>query len=198
MIFIVATIIAYATKKDRTVSAPHSLEAWITQEAAIVERMEAGPGPGLATPAQIAGKSGLEVMQAMLNGEIPFAAIAKTLDFSLIEVAPGRAVFQGTPLARHLNPLGTIHGGWVATLLDSALGCTIHTMMPPGRGYTTAELGVNYVKGLTPKVQRVRAEGKVIHCGRQLATAEARLFSADGTLFAHATTTCLVFEMPTR
>jgi len=68
--------------------------------------------------------------------------------------------------------------------------------MPPGRGYTTAELGVNYVKGLTPKVQRVRAEGKVIHCGKQLATAEARLYGPDGTLYAHATTTCLVFELP--
>ena len=179
-------------------SAPHSLEAWIDQETAIVERMESGPGPGLATPAQIAGKTGLAVMQAMLNGEIPFAAIAKTLDFCIVEVSSGRAVFQGTPMARHLNPLGTIHGGWVATLLDSALGCAVHTMMPPGRGYTTAELGVNYVKGLTPKVQRVRAEGKVIHCGRQLATAEARLFGADGTLYAHATTTCLVFDMPAR
>jgi uncharacterized protein (TIGR00369 family) len=81
-------------------------------------------------------------------------------------------------------------------VLDSALGCSVHTMMPAGRAYTTAELSVNYVKGITPKVQRVRAEGKVIHCGRQLATAEARLVGPDGTLYAHATTTCLVFEMP--
>ena len=96
-----------------------------------------------------------------------------------------------------LNPLGTVHGGWFATLLDSALGCAVHTMMPPGRSYTTAELGVNLVKAITPKVQRVRAEGKVIHCGRQLATAEARLVGPDGTLYAHATTTCLVFDLPT-
>jgi uncharacterized protein (TIGR00369 family) len=160
--------------------------------------MEAGPGPGLASPEQIAGKSGLEVMQAMLRGDIPYAAIAKTLDFTLMEIEAGRALFQGRPLAQHLNPLGTVHGGWVATLLDSALGCAVHTMMPPGRGYTTAELGVNYVKGLTPRVARVRAEGKVIHCGRQLATAEARLVGPDGTLYAHATTTCLVFELPSR
>lgn len=174
---------------------PHAtLNAWIAQEAEIVQRLDAGPGPGLARPELVAGKTGLEMMEAMLRAEIPYAAIAKTLDFALLEVSPGRAVFQGTPLAQHLNPLGTIHGGWIATLLDSALGCSVHTMMPPGRAYTTAELSVNYVKAVTPKVPRVRAEGKVIHCGRQLATAEARLVGPDGTLYAHATTTCLVFE----
>jgi uncharacterized protein (TIGR00369 family) len=172
------------------------LDAWIAEERVIIDRLDNGPGPGLARPEQIAGKTGLQVMQAMLNGEIPYAAIAKTLDFTILAVSKGVAVFQGTPLAQHLNPLGTIHGGWVATMLDSALGCSVHTMMPAGRAYTTAELSVNYVKGLTPKVQRVRAEGKVIHCGKQLATAEARLVGADGTLYAHATTTCLVFEIP--
>ena len=175
-----------------------TIETWLAQETEVLTRMEAGPGPGLASPEQIAGKSGLEVMQAMLRGDIPYAAIAKTLDFTLMEIEAGRALFQGRPLAQHLNPLGTVHGGRVATLLDSALGCAVHTMMPPGRGYTTAELGVNYVKGLTPRVARVRAEGKVIHCGRQLATAEARLVGPDGTLYAHATTTCLVFELPSR
>jgi uncharacterized protein (TIGR00369 family) len=174
------------------------LEQWLAEEREVVARLDAGPGPGLARPDQLEGKTGLEVMQMMLAGEIPYAAIAKTLDFTIIEARPGVAIFQGRPLPQHLNPLGTIHGGWVATMLDSALGCSVHTMMPPGRGYTTAELGVNYVKGLTPKVERVRAEGKVIHCGKQLATAEARLFGPDGTLYAHATTTCLVFEMPKR
>ncbi|RZL03890.1 MAG: PaaI family thioesterase [Rubrivivax sp.] len=176
----------------------HQLEAWLAQEREVLARLEAGPGPGLASPEQLAGKTGLEVMQAMLQGDIPYAAIAKTLDFTIVEVSAGRAVFQGTPLPRHLNPLGTIHGGWFATLLDSALGCSVHTMMPAGRAYTTAELSVNYVKALLPKVARVRAEGKVIHCGRQLATAEARLYGPDGTLYAHATTTCLVFELPKR
>ncbi|VTU32653.1 PaaI family thioesterase [Variovorax sp. PBL-E5] len=176
----------------------NALENWLAEEREVMARLDAGPGPGVARPEQIAGKTGLEMMEAMLRGDIPYAAIAKTLDFTLMSVAPGRAVFQGTPLAQHLNPLGTIHGGWFATLLDSALGCAVHTMMPPGRGYTTAELGVNLVKALTPKVPRVRAEGKVIHCGRQLATAEARLVGADGTLYAHATTTCLVFEMASR
>ena len=123
------------------------------------------------------------------------ARIGKTLDFLLVHVEKGHAVFQGTPALAHFNPLGTVHGGWFATLLDSALGCAVHTMMPPGRGYTTAELSVNIVRALTLKVPRVRAEGRVIHCGRQLATAEARLVGPDGTLYAHGTTTCLVFDL---
>ena len=171
------------------------LEAWLAREAQVNAQLLAGPGPGVARPEDIEGMTGLEVMHAMIGGRIPYAAIAKTLNFTVVEVSPGVAIFQGEPLAEHLNPLGTIHGGWAATILDSALGCSVHTLMPAGRGYTTAELGVNYVKGLTPKVQRVRAIGKVIHCGRQLATAEARLVGPDGTLYAHATTTCLVFEL---
>jgi uncharacterized protein (TIGR00369 family) len=174
----------------------NTLEAWLAQEREVLARMNAGAGVGVARPEQVAGMSGLETLNAMLRGELPSPPIAKTLDFTLIEVEPGKAVFQGTPGPAHLNPMGTIHGGWYATLLDSALGCAIHTMMPAGRGYTTAELSVNLVRGVNGKAPRVRAEGKVIHCGRQLATAEARLYGPDGTLFAHGTTTCLVFEMP--
>jgi uncharacterized protein (TIGR00369 family) len=172
------------------------IEAWLAQEQDVRAAMEAGSGPGVARHDQIAGKTGLEMMQGMLTGELPYPPIAQTLDFTIIEATLGRAVFQGTPGVKHLNPMGTVHGGWFATLLDSALGCAVHTRMSPGQGYTTAELSVNIVRALTPKVQRVRAEGKVIHCGRQLATAEARLFGPDGTLYAHATTTCLVFEIP--
>lgn len=173
-----------------------TLDAWLAEEAAVVARLNAGPGPGVARPDQVAGLTGLELMQAMLRGDLPYAAIAKTLDFTIVEVSEGRAVFQGTPGPAHRNPMGTIHGGWYATLLDSALGCAVHTMMPVGRGYTTAELGVNLVRAINPaKAPRVRVEGKVIHCGRQLATAEARLYGPDGTLYAHGTTTCLVFDM---
>jgi uncharacterized protein (TIGR00369 family) len=171
------------------------LEAWLAQEREVAARIAAGAGCGVSRPDQVAGRTGLEMMQMMLRGELPYPPIARTLDFQLMEADAGRAVFQGTPGPDHLNPMGTIHGGWYATLLDSALGCAVHTMMPAGRGYTTAELGVNLVKAIGRNVQRVRAEGKVLHCGRQLATAEARLFGSDGTLYAHATTTCLVFEM---
>ncbi len=172
-----------------------TLAQWIAEENKVLQALLAGPGPGVARPDQIDGKTGLEQMQAMLQGELPYAAIAKTLDFTIMEVSPGRAVFQGTPRAEHLNPMGSVHGGWFATLLDSALGCAVHTRMPPGRAYTTAELSVNIVRALTPKVQRVRAIGRIIHCGRQLATADAQLIGPDGTLYAHATTTCLVFEV---
>ena len=157
--------------------------------------LEAGVGPGTVRPQEVAHRSGLDVMRAMLRGELPYPPIAKTLDFTIIEVGEGRAVFQGTPGPSHLNPMGGIHGGWYATLLDSALGCAVHTLMPPGRGYTTAELGVNLVRAIGNRAPRVRAEGKVLHCGRQLATAEAKLYGPDGTLYAHATTTCLVFEL---
>jgi uncharacterized protein (TIGR00369 family) len=191
------TIVAYTTRAIRmTMTQLNHLQAWIEQERAVRAVMDGGPGPGVGRPDQVSGKTGLEIMQAMLRGEFPYPPIAQTLDFLLIDVGHGHAIFQGTPGLAHYNPLGTVHGGWFATLLDSALGCAVHTMMPPGRGYTTAELGVNLVKGLTTKVPRVRAEGKVIHCGRQLATAEARLIGPDGTLYAHATTTCLVFEVP--
>ena len=182
--------------KDPEMKTPaNALDQWLAEEASILAVLEKGPGPGVARPEQIAGKTGLEQMQSMLKGETPYAAIAQTLDFLVIKIDDGEAVFQGTPGLQHLNPMGTVHGGWFATLLDSALGCAVHTKMPAGRAYTTAELGVNIVKALTPKVQRVRAIGRVIHCGRQLATAEAQLIGPDGTLYAHATTTCLVFDM---
>ena len=172
------------------------LAQWLAQEAAQRDVAARGPGPGVTRHDQVAGRDGLALMQAMLRGELPYPTIGPSMDFLMVEVERGRAVFQGTPGPAYLNPMGTVHGGWFATILDSALGCAVHSMMPVGRGYTTAELGVNLVKALTPKVQRVRAIGEVVHCGRQLATATARLVGADGTLYAHASTTCLVFELP--
>jgi uncharacterized protein (TIGR00369 family) len=174
----------------------NTLEAWLAQEREVQARLDAGAGCGVSRPEQVAGLTGLQMMQAMLRGELPYPPIARTLRFQLLEVGDGLAIFQGAPHPDLFNPMGGIHGGWYATLLDSALGCSVHTKMPPGRGYTTAQLGVNLVKAIGPKVQRVRAEAKVVHCGRQLATAEARLYGPDGTLYAHGTTTCLVFELP--
>ena len=171
------------------------LDAWMEDERRVHASAAAGPGPGVSRPDQLAGLSGLQAMRAMLRGELPYAPIMKTLDFMLMEVDEGRAVFQGTPGPAHLNPMGGIHGGWYATVLDSALGCAVMSSLPAGRAYTTAELSVNLVRAIGPKAPRVRAEGKVLHCGRQLATGEARLYGPDGTLYAHATTTCLVFEM---
>lgn len=171
-------------------------QQWMEELAAVRRRLEAGPHghAGIATPEMVAGKTGLEVMQAMLAGELPFPHITTTLDFGLVEVAHGKAVFQGTPQLKHYNPLGSVHGGWYATLLDSALGCAVHTSLAAGYGYTTAELGLNIVRAASFKSGPLRAIGTVIHSGRQLATAEARIVGADGKLYAHATTTCLVFE----
>lgn len=175
-------------------SPTQTLEQWLAQERATQALLERS-GPGVARPDQIAGKSGLELLQAMLRGELPYPPIARTLSFLLLEAEAGRALFQGTPGPDHLNPMGTIHGGWYATLLDSALGCAVQSKLPSGLAYTTAELGLNIVKAINPvKAPRVRAEATVLHCGRQLATAQARLYGPDGTLYAHATTTCLVFE----
>jgi uncharacterized protein (TIGR00369 family) len=182
---------------EKTLSEPKPLTPWEEESASVMARMRAGGGKaGLANPAQISGKTGLEIMQAMLAGELPYPHIADTMDFSLISVSPGQAIFQGTPQLKHYNPLGSVHGGWYATLLDSAVGCAVHTMMPVGRGYTTAELSVNIVRAASCKSGPLRAIGTVIHCGRQLATAEGRIVDAEGKLFAHATTTCLVFELP--
>jgi uncharacterized protein (TIGR00369 family) len=172
-----------------------TLETWLAEEAKAMAIYAAGSGEGVASRDQIAGKTGLEMMKAILQGELPSAPIGKSMNFCLIHLEEGQTIFQGTPKPAFFNPLGTIHGGWIATLLDSALGCAVHTKMPVGRAYTTAELSVNMVRALSPKVERVRAIANVLHCGRQLATAEAKLVGPDGTLYAHATTTCLVFEV---
>jgi uncharacterized protein (TIGR00369 family) len=175
-----------------------TLALWNQQYETVMQRLNAGAGVGLANPADIAGLTGLQQMQAMLDGKLPYPHIAHTLDFSLVEIGEGRAVFQGQPQLKHYNPLGSVHGGWYATLLDSALGCAVHTVMPVGRASTTAELGVNIVRAASLKSGPLRAIGTVLHAGRQLATAEARIVGADGKLYAHATTTCLVFEVPSQ
>ena len=170
------------------------LDIWLAEEAEILNSLKAGVGPGVASREQIIGKTGLETMQSMLRGEIPFPPIGQTLSFYMVHVEEGQAIFQGEPKAEHLNPLGTIHGGFHATVLDSALGCAVHSKLPVGRAYTTTQLSVNIVRALTPKIARVRAIGDVLHFGRQVATAEAKLVGPDGTLYAHATCSCLVFD----
>jgi uncharacterized protein (TIGR00369 family) len=177
-------------------SAEQTLAQWTQEHAELKARMSAGRGAGLASPAEVAGLTGLQVLNKMLAGELPYPHIADTLDFGLVAVEFGKAVFQGTPQLKHYNPLGTVHGGWYATLLDSALGCAVHTTMPAGMGYTTAELGLNIVRAASSRSGPLRAIGQVVHSGRQLATAEARIVGPDGKLYAHGTTTCLVFPVP--
>jgi uncharacterized protein (TIGR00369 family) len=142
----------------------------------------------------VRGLTGLEIFQAMLAGELPFAPIGETLDFLPIDIEHGRAVFQGRPSLRHYNPLGTVHGGWMAALLDSCVGCAVHSTLPAGKTYTTAELKINYVRPVTTRVPLVRAIGSVIHVGARMATADGRLVGPDGKLYAHASTTCFIFD----
>jgi uncharacterized protein (TIGR00369 family) len=138
------------------------------------------------------GKTGVEQLRAMMAGAGP--GIARTLGFKLTEVEEGRVVFEGTPDERAYNPIGTVHGGYAATLLDSACGCAVHSRLNAAQGYTTLELKVAYHKAMTAQTGPVRAEGKVTTIGRRAAFAEARIVDADGRLYASATSTLLVFD----
>ena len=176
--------------------ARNRLQEWLEDEERMLARMAASRDTGTPlTREELARQPGIALFEAMLDGRLPGAPIAATLDFLLVQVEPGVAVFQGRPLQRHYNPLGTVHGGWHATLLDSALGCAVHSQLPAGKSYTTLELKINLVRALRDDVGRVRAEGRVVHPGNQVATAEARLVGPDGRLYAHGTTTCLVFDI---
>jgi uncharacterized protein (TIGR00369 family) len=168
-----------------------TLAAWQAREA---ELQALHPTSGLGRPEQFAGRTGIDVFRAILAGEIPRPPISETLDFMLVEAEPGRVQFQGRPRFAHYNPLGTVHGGWIATLLDSALACAVHTLLPAGKTYTTLELKVNYVKALTERVPLVRAIGEIIYSGGRIGTSQGKLVGPDGTLFAHATTTCIVLD----
>lgn len=167
------------------------LARWHAEEAAIRSTMLA---PGTTPPAQVSAMRGIEFLRAWLAGQLPPPTIGASLDFLLVGAEEGRVTFQGKPGAAFYNPLATVHGGWIAAILDSAVGCAVHSMLPAGRAYTTAELKINYVRAVTSTVPLLRAEGKVIHMGGRMATADGQLVGADGKLYAHASTTCFVFE----
>jgi uncharacterized protein (TIGR00369 family) len=171
-----------------------TLARWREEEEAVVGRL--ATEVGWAKPEQLNDLNGLEVFEAIFAGRLPRPPIGDTLDFVPIRIERGLAVFQGRPQAKHYNPMGTVHGGWFATLLDSAVGCAVQSTLPAAKGYTTLELKLNLVRALTDAVPLVRAEGRVLHAGRQVATAEGRLVGADDKLYAHATTTCLIFDRP--
>ncbi len=191
MLYIVPTTFVDTTKLDDFMTPDQTLANWKEKELNVRARLLA---PGVAPRRQVFGMTGMEVFEAIFAGVLPPAPIGDSLDFIPVHMEPGVAVFQGRPQQRHYNPLGTVHGGWFCTLLDSALGCAVHTTLAAGRGYTTLELKVNMLRPLTDTVPLVRAEGKVIQSGRQVAMAEGRIVGADGKLYAHATTTCLIFD----
>jgi uncharacterized protein (TIGR00369 family) len=148
---------------------------------------------GVVTPEVLLSYDGLSFLKAIISGELPAPPIAETLGFWLTEAEPGRAVFTGTPMYRHYNPIGTVHAGFAATLLDSCVACAVQTTLAKGEVYTTLELKLNLVRALTDKVGPVHAEGRVLHRGRQVATAEGYLKDGAGKLYAHANTTCMIF-----
>ncbi|HTP96891.1 MAG TPA: PaaI family thioesterase [Burkholderiales bacterium] len=152
-------------------------------------------GPAVMPPEQARGLGGLEMLQGMIDGKLPYPPICDALDFLLLEVAKGRALFQGLPQFKHYNPIGSVHAGFHVTLLDSCMACAVHSLLAPGQGYTTLEVKINFTRALTGAVGPVRAEGKVIQSGRQIATAEGRLVDAAGKLYSHGTTTCLIFTL---
>jgi uncharacterized protein (TIGR00369 family) len=157
-------------------------------KSAIMVRPQGRPTKyGSVNPADVAHLSGLEFFAAMASG--------RTLNFHLVGVGLGLAVFEGTPTAEFYNPLGTIHGSYAAALLDSCMGCAVHTSMKAGQAYTTLEYKISLIRGMTDNTGPVTAEGRVLQVGRRVATAEGHLRDAQGKLLAHGTTTCLVFEV---
>jgi len=138
--------------------------------------------------------SGMEYIRAIFSGELPPPPISVLLGFRGVFAEPGRAVFELTPGPQHYNPIGSVHGGIALTLLDSAMGCAVHTTLGPGVGYTTLEVKTNFVRTITAETGPIRCEGIVIHSGSRIATAEGKLTDEDGKLLAHGTTTCMIFR----
>ena len=139
--------------------------------------------------------SGLQLLTGIMEGALPQPPIQQTLDFRLVHVERGSAVFAGIPKFDYYNPLGSIHGGYTAALLDSCMACAVHSTLEPGYTYVTLEIKINYVRAITSDTGEVRAEGKVINSGKRISTAEGRLIGSEGKLYAHGTTTCLILTL---
>ncbi len=147
---------------------------------------------GVATPAELAGKTGREILQAIIDGELPHPPIGEAMSFWITEIGDGVAVFEGEPGAHLLNPMGAVHGGWTLTLIDSAAGCAGLSLLPAGSGFATIETKANLSRPITKDIGRVRAEGRVVVQGRQIVSAEARVLSPDGKVLAHGTSTLMI------
>lgn len=148
---------------------------------------------GTISPEQRKAMSGLEFVQGLASGALPLNTIARTLGYDVVEAEIGRVVITIVPTDAHLNPWGTVHGGLAATLLDSCMGLSIQTMLEKGLASTTLEFKIALVRAITLETGEIRAEGKVLNCGRRVGTAEGRITDSKGRLLAHGTTTCLVF-----
>jgi uncharacterized protein (TIGR00369 family) len=152
-------------------------------------------GLGLIPHEDLASLNGLDLLRRLVRGEYPAPPMAGLLNFTIVEAEPNRVLFRGLPDGRHLNPLGGVHGGWAATIMDSALACAIHTTLEAGEGYTTAEFKVNLTRPITLRTGEVICEGKVVHRGRTLAVSEASLRDSSGKILAFGTETCSIFPV---
>ena len=150
----------------------------------------------LTPPEVMASMAGIDFVRAIFDGKLPAPPIMQTVEPFDSTAEPGVVVMHSIPGFRHYNPIGSVHGGYAATLLDSAMGLAVHTALPAGTGYTTLEFKISFIKGMTKDSGAVRTEGRTLNVGRRAATAEARMTDSRGRLLAHATTTCLVFEIP--
>jgi uncharacterized protein (TIGR00369 family) len=155
-------------------------------------------GVGTIPVEDLAALGGLDLLRRMAAGHYPAPPMAALMNFALTEADEGRVVFRGLPGERHLNPLGGVHGGWAATIMDSALACAVHTLLQPGEGYATAEFKVNLLRPITPRTGEVACEGRIVHRGRTSAVSEARLTDAGGKLLAFGTETCVIFPLAGR
>lgn len=144
------------------------------------------------------GIAGLDFLKGLRDGKYPAPPFANETDVSIVEVESGRVVFEALPSSRFYNPLGTVHGGWISTLLDSAMGCAVHSTLQGGQAYTTVDMSISFVRPVFESTGKLRCEGKIIHTGKRVATAEGRVWDAAGTLIAHGTETCLVMAVPAR
>jgi uncharacterized protein (TIGR00369 family) len=149
---------------------------------------------GVAAPSDVAGMTGRQIIQGIIDGNIPAPPIAQTLSFWLIEAGDGTCVFEADTGPHLLNPLGVVHGGWALTLIDSAAGCAGHTLLPADVGYTTLETKANFTRAIKADTGRVRAEGRAVTRGRQIITAEARILDLAGRVLAHGTSTLLILS----
>lgn len=168
-------------------------QRWLEEEWSVRNRMT---DVGVVSSETLTSFGGLEFWERILQGEIAIPPISLTLGFIPISVGPGEAVFQGTPMVEHYNPMGGVHGGYFFTLLDSAAACAVHTTLPAGVRFTTLEMKINFIRALSSRTGPVRALGKVIHRGRSTSIAEGRIEGPDGKVYAHCTTTCLLLPEP--
>ena len=147
---------------------------------------------GIVPAEQATAGTGLSFLEQLRDGGHPAPPFAAATDFWLVEAEHGRALFEAMPSQNFYNPLGTVHGGWISTLLDSAMGCAVHSTLQPGQGYTTVDMTVSFVRAVFERTGKLKCEGKIVHSGGRIATAEGRVWDADGKLVAHGTETCMI------